>query len=73
VTQEQTEFRQLLLQIAERANARLIEARRIGSGHQRFTFAKGGTNISIIASSSPSDYRDRQNTAAIAGRVLRQA
>ena len=62
MTKNKRELRQLLLQIAERANARLIEVRRTGSGHQQF-----------IASSSPSDYRDRQNTAAIVRRVLRQA
>ena len=73
MTKNKRELRQLLLQIAERANARLIEARRIGSGRQRRTFAKGGTNISDDGKFEFSDYRDRQNTAAIAGRVLRQA
>jgi hypothetical protein len=69
MTKRERELCQLLSQIAERANARLIEIRKTNGGHVRARFDRGGL---LFLSSTPPDIRATQNDAAQARRLLRR-
>jgi hypothetical protein len=69
MTKRERELYQLLSQIAERANARLIEIRKTNGGHVRARFDRGGL---LFLSSTPPDIRATQNDAAQARRLLRR-
>ena len=65
------ELSQLLTAVANQAGARLIAIQQTGSGHRKAVFTKGNRRRFVIAGSTPSDRRDRHNTAAAARRALR--
>jgi hypothetical protein len=71
MTKRERELSQLLSAIADRARARLIAIQQTGGGHRRAVFIKGDRRRVVISGSTPGDRRDRQNTAAMARRVLR--
>jgi hypothetical protein len=68
MTKRERELCQLLSQIAERGNARLIEIRKTDGGHIRARFDRGRP---LFLSSTPSDIRTIKNDAAVARRALR--
>ena len=70
MTKRERELCQLLSQIAERGNARLIEIRKTNGGHVRARFDRGGP---LFLSATPSDnVRTIKNDAAQARRLLRR-
>jgi hypothetical protein len=70
MTKRERELCQLLSQIAERGNARLIEIRKTNGGHVRARFDRGGP---LLLSAPPSDnVRTIKNDAAQARRLLRR-
>jgi hypothetical protein len=71
VNRRDRELSQLLSAIADQAGARLIAVQCTGSGHRKAVFIKGDRRRFVIAGSTPSDRRDRHNTAPVARRVLR--
>ena len=72
MTKRERELRHLLQHIADQAQAKLLQIRCTGSGHQRATLEKAdGTVVNIIAPWSPSDYRSGRNLASFARRRLR--
>ena len=69
-TKRERELCQKLSQIAERANARLIEIRKTNGGHIQARFDRGGP---LFLASTPSDNaRAFKNDAAQARRLLRR-
>jgi hypothetical protein len=66
VTKRDRELHQILSQIGEPANAKLVEIRKTNGGHVRASFDRGGPMFI-----SPSDVRAIKNTAATARRVSR--
>ena len=70
MTKRERELCQLLSQIAERGNARLIEIRKTNGGHVRVRFDRGGP---MFLAATPSDNaRALKNDAAQAKRLLRR-
>jgi hypothetical protein len=70
MTKRERELCQLLSQIAERGNARLIEIRKTNGGHVRARFDRGGP---LFLSATPSDNVGTiENDAAQARRLLRR-
>ena len=68
MTKRDRDLNRLLLAVAMRAGARLVELRKTGGNHVRARFDRGGP---MFISSAPSDVRAIKNTAAMVRRVLR--
>jgi hypothetical protein len=68
MTKRERELCQLLSQIAERGNARLIEIRKTDGGHIRARFDRGPL---VFTSSTPSEWRATKTLKAQARRALR--
>ena len=72
MTKRERDLHRLLQHIADQANARLLQIRCTGSGHQRATFARNdGNTVHLIAASTTGCNRSHRNLAAFARRQLR--